>query len=213
MAGKTLIILGATGLVGQQALQLALAHPEVARIIAPTRRPLPAHDKLENPIVDFAQLPIDAPWWKADAVICALGTTLRLAGSAEAFYRVDHDFVLAAALAARQAGTPNFALNSSLGARPDGSSFYLRVKGETENDLIALGFPSLTIVRPSLLDGGPRPDKRRGEQIALWVSKLLGPLLPRRIRPVSTKAVASALLQASLGTTTGVKIIESEQLR
>lgn len=212
MAGKTLIILGATGLVGQQALQLALAHPDVAHIVAPTRRPLPTHKKLQNPIVDFAQLPVNAPWWKADAAICALGTTLRLAGSADAFYQVDHDFVLAAAEAAHQAGTPAFSLNSSLGARPDGSSFYLRVKGETEADLIALSFPSLTIVRPSLLDGGPRPDKRRGEEIGLWISRLLGPLLPRRIRPVTTKAVASALLQTSLAATPGINIIESEML-
>ncbi|HRE18921.1 MAG TPA: hypothetical protein PLW86_17935, partial [Rhodocyclaceae bacterium] len=129
--------------------------------------------KLINPLIDYAHLPADAPWWKADGVICALGTTLKLAGSQAAFRLVDHDYVLAAASLAQQAGTPGFALNSSLGASVKASSFYLRVKGEVERDLEELGFSWLSIVRPSLLDGGPRPDSRPGERIALAVSKAL----------------------------------------
>lgn len=112
---KALVILGATGKVGQQILAQALAHPQVGQVVAPTRRPLPPNAKLLNPIVDYRTLPA-APWWRADACLCALGTSLRQAGSRPAFLEVDHDHVLAAARLTHQAGTPVFVLNSSLGA-------------------------------------------------------------------------------------------------
>ena len=137
---------------------------------------------------------------------------LRQAGSQTAFRQVDHDHVMAAARLARAAGTPCFVLNSSLGADPAGSTFYLRVKGELERDLRGLGFDSFTTVRPSFLDGGPRPDKRPGEAAALWVGRLLGPLLPRRIRPVPVERVAAALLEAALAAPPGFHAVESEAL-
>ena len=94
---KRVLLAGATGLVGQATLQRALASTAVSEVVAPTRRPLPAHPKLLNPVVDFDALPGDAAWWQADAVACALGTTIRDAGSREAFRRVDHDYCLAIA--------------------------------------------------------------------------------------------------------------------
>ena len=106
---KTILILGATGQVGQALLQLALQHPEISRVVAPTRRPLPPHANLDNPLVDFEALPEDASWWKADLALCALGTTLRQAKSRAGFYRVDHDYVLTAARLAQRAGTPALA--------------------------------------------------------------------------------------------------------
>jgi uncharacterized protein YbjT (DUF2867 family) len=192
---KRLLILGATGLVGQHVLVQAVADPSVAQVVAPTRRTLTPHPKLLNPIVDFKALP-QADWWAADAVVCCLGTTLKLAGSPAAFREVDHDHVLAAARLARAAGTPTFALNSSLGASASSGNLYLRTKGETEDDLAALGFASLTLVRPSLLDGGPRPDTRPGEAVGLWFFRLARPLIPARYRAVRTDAVAHTLLQA-----------------
>lgn len=211
-AMKTLLLLGATGLVGQQVLRAALSDARVAALVAPTRRPLPAAPRLLNPIVDFEALPTDASWWRADAAICALGTTIKIAGTQQAFCRVDHDYVLSAATLARRAGTAVFVLNSSLGAAVDGSSFYLRVKGEVERDLKALGFASLTLARPSILDGGPRPDSRPGEQIALAAMRVFGPLVPRRLRAVSTGVVARAMLRAALDARPGVQVIESEEL-
>jgi uncharacterized protein YbjT (DUF2867 family) len=192
---RRLLILGATGLVGQQVLAQALSDPSVVQIVAPTRRTLAPHPKLLNPTVDFKALP-QADWWATDAVVCCLGTTLKLAGSPAAFREVDHDHVLAAARLARAAGAPTFALNSSLGASAGSGNLYLRTKGETEDDLAALGFTSLTLVRPSLLDGGPRPDARPGEAVGLWLSRLARPLIPARYRAVRTEAVARALLQA-----------------
>jgi uncharacterized protein YbjT (DUF2867 family) len=215
---KTVLILGASGLVGAQALGRALAHPDVGRVIAPTRRPLtvtrqqPQASKLENPLVDFEELPEQAPWWRADAAICALGTTIREAGSQAAFHRVDHDYVLAAAGLACAAGTPSFALVSALGADQASRNFYLRVKGETERDLMKLGFTSLVLARPSLLHGGPRRRPRPVESLALFFARPLAPILPRRLRPVAVSRVAQAMLDACLRAEPGVHIIESEGL-
>lgn len=211
---KRILLLGASGKVGGQVLALALAHPQVHEVIAPTRRPLAvqAAGRLRNPVVDFECLSTDADWWVADAAICALGTTLKLAGSQSAFRRVDHDYVFESARRARGAGTPVFALNSSLGADPASRSFYLRVKGETERDVATLGFASLTIVRPSLLEAGPRQESRPGETAGLLIARLLGPLVPRRYRPVTTVAVAAALLDAALAAEPGERVIESERL-
>jgi uncharacterized protein YbjT (DUF2867 family) len=208
---KRLLILGATGLVGQQVMAQALADPSVAQVIAPTRRALVPHPKLRNPIVDFKALP-QADWWATDAVVCCLGTTLKLAGSPAAFREVDHDHVLAAARLARAAGTPTFALNSSLGAKAGSGNLYLRTKGETEDDLAALGFASLTLVRPSLLDGGPRPDARPGEAVGLWFFRLARPLIPARYRAVRTDAVARALLQAVRQAKPGRSCIENAEI-
>jgi len=209
---KTLLIIGATGQVGQEILQLALQHHEIFRVIAPTRRPLPSHAKLENPIVNFDSLPKDAPWWKADFALCTLGTTLRQAKSRAAFYRVDHDYTLTMAELAHLAGTPTFGLVSSLGANPLSLVFYLRVKGEIERDLAALGFTSLVIVRPSLLVGGPRSSGRPLEAVGLFLGEHLAALLPRRYRAVSTHNVARALFAAALRSPAGLHLIESEKL-
>jgi len=209
---KTVLILGATGQVGQQLLHLALQHSDISRVVAPSRHPLPPHTKLENPIVDFEKLTEDAGWWKADVTLCALGTTLRQTKSKAGFYRVDHDYVLAAAGLTRQAGTPAFGFVSSLGADPLSRLFYLKVKGETEQDLSAQGFASLTIVRPSLLIGGPRSGARPLEAFGLFIGKYFSSLLPRRYHAVSTLHVAQALLEASLRAPPGLRVIESEQL-
>lgn len=209
---KTLLILGGTGLVGSNLIQEALAHPLVQRVIAPTRRPLVISDRLLNPLVDFDELPPDAPWWQADAVLCALGTTRSQAGSRTNFHRVDHDYVIQAATFAQQAGTPAFVFNSSMGADPRSRSFYLRTKGETEKDLEALGFSSLTHVRPSLLDGGARPDFRPAESIGLWLARRFERLIPARYQAVRTRDVAATMLAAALAPEPGVRVIESNEI-
>lgn len=207
---KTALILGATGQVGQSLLAQALANPQISRVVAPSRRPLPTHPKLDNPIVDFEALPADAYWWRADFICCALGTTLRQAKSKAGFYRVDHDYVLTAAQMARQAGTPVFGLVSSLGASSKSRVFYLRTKGETERDLCNLDFAALVLIRPALLIGGPRSQNRPLESFGLFLGKHLSSLLPRRYHAVSTESVARSLLGACLEPEPGIRIIESE---
>lgn len=208
---KTLLLLGATGLVGQHVLRLALADTRVACVIAPTRRALPAHARLVNPVVDFDHLPPDADWWTADAVVCALGTTMAKAGSKEAFRRIDLELPLQVARLSRMHGVTSYALNSALGADAASRVFYSRTKGELEQALRAMKFPSLTLIRPGLLDGH-RQESRPAERVAIWVSKAVGPLLPRRYRVVPAQRVAQHLLESALAGESGVKVVQSEQL-
>lgn len=205
-----LLLVGATGAVGQQVLAAALADPRVVQVIAPTRRPLPAHAKLHAPIVDFAHLPADAPWWQVDAVICTLGTTIKAAGSQQVFAAVDRDLPIQVARLARQAGATRFALNSSLGARL-GGNFYLRTKAEAEAGIRAIGYPNYTIVRPSLIDT-VRAAQRPGEWVGLVVARALRPLIPKRYRAVPAECIARALLEGVLNEKHGERIVESEGL-
>lgn len=206
------MLVGATGLVGTQVLQLLLDDPRCQTVVAPTRRPLALADAhLLNPVVDFAQLPEAADWWAVDAVICALGTTLKQAGSRQAFAVVDHQYPLRVARAARAHGASSFVLNSAKGADPRSRFFYNRVKGALEQDLRALEYPSLTLVRPGLI-GGERKEHRAGERAASVVLGALGPVLPRawRINPAAN--IAAAMVAAALQPTPGENVIEAGQL-
>ncbi len=142
--------------------------------------------------------------------MCTLGTTIKVAGSQAAFAAVDRDLPVSVARLARQAGATRHALNSSLGASVSGS-FYLRTKAEAEQGIIDLGFPSTTIVRPSLIDT-ERSESRSGEQVGLLFAHLLRPLIPRRYRAVSPEAIAAALLRGILEGLPGVRVVESEAL-
>lgn len=207
----TLLLVGATGLVGRHVLELALADARVDAIVAPVRRDLPSHRKLRSPRVDFDQLPADAPWWRADAVICVLGTTMKKAGSREAFRRVDHDYPLAVARLARAHGTPAYVLNSALGANAGSRIFYNRVKGEVEDAIAAVGFESITLVRPGAI-GGERDESRPGERLMLSVLGAAGPMLPRRWRVNPAGRIARAMLEAALAARPGTRVVDSGAL-
>lgn len=207
----TLLIAGATGLVGSHVLRLALDDPRIRRVVAPTRTPLPPHPRLHNPVGDLARFASDAPWWSVDAVVCALGTTMAKAGSRAAFRAVDLDLPLLVAQRCRAQGARTYALNSALGADPKSRIFYSRTKGELEQALQAMGFDSLTLVRPGLI-GGRRQESRPAEGLGIRVSRLLEPLLPRRYRVVPAEHVARHLLAAALTGTPGVHVLNSERL-
>lgn len=206
-----ILLVGATGLVGSDVVRRALADERITRLVAPTRRPLDAHPKLDNPLVDFDRLPAEADWWNVDGVICALGTTRATAGSDEAFRTVDYDYPLAVARLAHHHGATRFALNSSLGADAKSRLLYPRTKGEIEAAIEAVGFASLTIVRPGLI-GGDRDEFRLGERIASVVLGALGPLLPRRYRISPADNIAEALIDAAVAGAPGVRRIEAELL-
>jgi uncharacterized protein YbjT (DUF2867 family) len=207
----TVLLVGATSLVGAAVLRQAQDDVRVVRIVAPTRRKLPPHPKLENPLVNFERLPADAAWWAVDSVICTLGTTIRTAGSQDAFRRVDYDYPLAVARLARQHGAQAFSLNSATGADPGSRFFYNRVKGEVEEALRAVEFPSLTIVRPALI-GGERDEFRPAEFVAMRVLRLVEPLLPRPYRIVPHERIARVLLEAAVTAPRGEHIIESDAI-
>lgn len=207
----TLLIAGATGLVGGHALRIALDDARVTRVVAPTRRPLQPHPNLHNPIVDFDALPADAAWWKVDAVACALGTTLRDAGSREAFRRVDFDYVRAIAVHARAGGALSFALVSSIGADATSRTFYLRTKGEAEDAVVTCGYPSVTVLRPSVI-GGTRARTRPAEHIAMRALDALRPLVPRRYRVVPAERIARVLVDRALAAMPGHHVVLSEHM-
>jgi uncharacterized protein YbjT (DUF2867 family) len=207
----TVLLAGASGMVGREVLRQALADPLVDQIVAPTRRPLPGDAKLRNPVVDFDDLPTDAAWWKVDAVICTLGTTIREAGSQAAFRKVDLEYPLAVARHALAHGASTFVLTSASGANEDSRIFYSRTKGELERSLRALGYPSLCLVRPGLL-GGERERRRLAEHAGMKLLGALAPVLPRRYRVVPAERVAATLLRRALAAEPGVRIVESEEI-
>lgn len=204
-----LLLAGATGLVGSHVLRLALADARITQVTAPVRRPLSTtHAKLLAPVVDYDALPEDAGWWQADAVVCALGTTMKAAGSEAEFRKVDHDYPLAVARHAHAQGTPTYVLNSATGANAQSRFFYNRVKGELELALAQLGFASLTCARPGLIGGERRP----AERAAIAALTALGPVLPRRWRICPAQAIARAMLDAALHARPGVHVLPAEVL-
>lgn len=206
---KTAWIAGASGLVGSFTLRGLLESPEYSRVIALGRRELALqHPKLLQSRVDFAVLD---PMRGVSDVYCCLGTTIREAGSREAFRRVDHGFVLSLAEAAVHSGASQFLVVSSVGADPQSKSFYLRVKGEVERDLAQWPFSALHIFRPSLLLG-PRGKVRPGEMAGAMLSRLGGPLLRgklARYRPISAATVAAAMLRAGAEGRPGRHVLEN----
>jgi len=201
------LVAGATGLVGRELVR-QLATSDYERVSALLRRVPAEFPSRVTPIVaDFDHLERIAGQLAADDVFCALGTTIKTAGSRDAFRRVDHDYVVAVARVARERGARHFLLVSSLGADQRSRVFYSRVKGEVEAAVQALGYPSVTIVRPSLLLG-ERSEFRLGESLM----KPFGPLMPRRYRPVHARAVATTLIRAALEPRPGVRIIESREI-
>ena len=195
-------IAGASGLVGAELLQQLLAAPEYDGVVALGRRPLDAaHPKLTNLVVDFAALEKTGADLRCEDAFCCLGTTIKAAGSREAFRAVDHAAVLAFAWAAQRAGAKRFFVVTALGADPESRVFYNRVKGETEAALEVLGFSTLGIFRPSLLLGR-RARFRLGERllaVLLWIAEpmLVGRL--RKYRAIEAVVVARAMMRCSFG--------------
>lgn len=204
-------VAGASGLVGGSVLRRLLDDPEVARVVAPTRRALPPHAKLENPL-------LSGPTWPAlprlDEAYSCLGTTRAKAGSAESFRAVDLDLTVSFMRAAKAAGARRFGLVSSVGANPRSRLLYPRTKGEAEQAAQSLSFDSVVIARPSLLLG-ERAETRFGERVGGAALKLLTPVLIggwRRYRPISADAVASALVLVVRGRVPGSLTLESDEL-
>jgi uncharacterized protein YbjT (DUF2867 family) len=197
-APRTAVIAGATGLVGTELLHRLAGAAEYARVLALARAPLAlSAPKIVPRPVQFDRL--DDVLGDAGAgcdVFCCLGSTLRAAGSREAFRAVDHGMVLALAQWARRAGARRFLLVSALGADPASGVFYNRTKGEAERDVRAEGPASVVVVRPSLLDG-KRGESRPGERLALALSRPFARWIPRAYRPVAASAVAAAMLAAA----------------
>jgi uncharacterized protein YbjT (DUF2867 family) len=209
-ARRDVLLAGATGLVGSACAALWQG-PGTLHLLV--RRPLAATGPLQQVhVVDFGALPALPP---AHAAICALGTTIAIAGSQAAFRAVDFDAVLAFARAARAAGARRLAVVSSLGADRRSPNFYSRTKGEMEVAVAGLGFDSVIVARPSLLTGDRdalAQPRRTGERVAQWLAAPLAPLIPRRVRPIAAATVARALHRALQQAEGGLRILDSAAL-
>ncbi len=175
----SVILAGATGQIGQFVLSNLVANPDVGRIYALIRRAgsIPADPKVTEVILkgednaqDFAQIPSGEV---IDAIFCAVGTTIRKAGSQEAFRKVDYEFPVDLAAFGKKIGVKQFHLVTSTGSDVDSSTFYLKVKGETERDVAANGPDQLIVYRPGILEAHERPDSRPGECCAVFCFKYL----------------------------------------
>lgn len=214
MANKTALVIGATGLVGEETLKQLLQSAQYDKVIALTRRPLDiTGPKLENQVVDFEN-PEQFGSIKADDVYCAMGTTIGKAGSQAAFKRVDFEIPLQVAETALKNGAAKFILVSSTGADAKSAIFYSRTKGELEQALMKLKYKALLIFRPSILLGN-RKERRTGEEIGRFVAEKLpflfsGPL--RKYKGTPVNLLANAMIKAALEDSNGTRIIENEEI-
>ncbi len=211
MKPRTVMLLGATGLVGSHTLDLLTGDDRFGRVIVPTRRPLPSGngpEKIDVRIVDFERPESFGPLDGLDVGICALGTTIKKAGSKENFRKVDFGYCLESARLAREAGATRFLVVTSMSSSPRSLIFYSRVKGELEEALKTLGFPYLGIFRPSFL-AGERSEHRPGEALGIK----LGGLMPKKYKPIHGRTVAQAMIEAAADSEIGLDIVESDRLQ
>lgn len=215
MPVKTALIVGASGLVGGHCLHELLNSLNYSQVTSLGRRKLDiTHQKLKQEIIDFDDMGLYADLFKADDAFCCLGTTIAKAGSQENFRAVDHDYVVNTAKQALTNGASKFLVVSSIGANPDSSIFYTKVKGQVEEDLKKLHFPELHIFRPASLSGN-RKEFRLGEKVGLTVLNTLSFVLIgglKKYKPINAATVAKAMARIASTTNPGIHIYESDQI-
>lgn len=211
------LVAGATGLVGRELVDALLADSSVGAVHALVRKRNAELDKragVTQHVVDYAQPIAGLP--PADDAFCCLGTTIKVAGSQQAFRAVDFDAALAFARAARAAGATRLGVVSALGADASSRVFYNRVKGELEQAVRTLGFDAVLLARPSLLLGDRAAlgqPLRTGERIGAALNMGLGWLLPDSVRPIGARTVALGLMRALQQCDKGVYTLPSHELQ
>ncbi|MBX2964317.1 MAG: oxidoreductase [Cyclobacteriaceae bacterium] len=210
---KTALLAGSTGLIGKQLLQLLLDDSAYAEIKALSRKPIGIeHPKLKNIVLDLNKLDEHFDQLKADDVFCCLGTTIKQAGSKEAFRKVDHDYPLELAKLSKNQGATQYLIVTALGSNKMSGIFYNQVKGQVEEAIDQVGFQSYHIFRPSLLLG-ERTEKRAGEGAATVVYRALGFLIPLKYKAIDSAKVARAMLHMAKQNSKGKFIHESKELQ
>lgn len=214
---RTALLLGATGLVGRHTLARLAGDARWSRVVTLDRRPVAPASPTHTPhVVDFERLDdADPDVWMCDDVFCAIGTTIKRAGSQAAFRHVDLDIPAHVAQRAHAAGASQMLLVSSMGADAGSRVFYTRTKGQAEAAVRGVGFETVHILRPSLLTGD-RAEQRAGEQIGEAVLRLVNPLLVgplKTLRPTPAESVARALVAFAAEGTPGVHVHDPERIR
>lgn len=214
MTQTTAVLAGASGLVGRYCLNHLLEDAFYDRVITLGRRTQEVeHRKLTQRRVEFGELAYE-DLAGVTHVFCCLGTTIRKAGSEEAFRKVDYEYPLALARKAASAGAGRYMLVSSVGAESKSGTFYLRVKGELEEALQALPFEALYLFQPSILLG-PREEQRPGERLGIMLARtlewaLVGGL--RKYRPMPAAVLARAMAVAGERGPGGVHALRYDEI-
>jgi uncharacterized protein YbjT (DUF2867 family) len=214
MNKKSILLLGASGLVGGECLKLLTHDGPYEKIIVLMRSPLTTDiqdSRVEHHSIDFDRLGEYRHFMKADHVICALGTTIKKAGTKENFYRVDFTYSYEIAKMASEQGSKHCLLVSSMGADPGSSIFYNRVKGELEQVVQKLPYRSVSIFRPSLILG-QRHERRLTEQASKIIAEIFSFAIPERYKPLQAMDIARAILKIAGQDLAGIRIIESDEI-
>ncbi|OEJ99636.1 NAD(P)H-binding protein [Roseivirga misakiensis] len=214
MDSKTAIIAGASGLIGKSLTQMLLNSDDYGQVIALVRKPLGIqHDQLQELTINFDELSTMENFPKADDVFCALGTTMKKAGSKEAFYKVDFTYPYELAQRALKEGANRFFLVSALGSNIDSRNFYSRVKGEIEHQISFLSYRTIYIFKPSLLRGS-RSESRFGEKMAQLITRIIPFVGPwKKYRPIHGSKVADAIMKVAKQEDKGCYFYQSEIMR
>ena len=215
MNTRTAVVLGASGLVGGFCLRALVDDPDYSRVVTFGRRELPVFTraKVAQRVAELESLSAEDFRGVQDA-FCALGTTIRKAGSQQAFRHVDLELPLRAAVEAARAGVEQFIVVSSVGADPASKNFYLRTKGEMERELARMPFKAVHILRPSLLIG-KRAEFRLGEVIATAIAPVLDLLTLgalRKYHSVRAETVGKAMVAAAKQGMSGASVDEYDAI-
>lgn len=210
---KKAVVIGATGLVGRNLVDLLLENEKFEKVITFSRRPLGiSNSKLEENLIDFDHPESWKDLVKGDVLFSALGTTIKQAGNKKTQYKIDYSYQHQFSQIANQNGIPVYVLVSATGASPESKIFYSRMKGELERDVMKIPFQSLNLLRPGLLTG-KREKERTGEKIGFYMLKLFNSLgIFKNYRPISGRTVAQAMLNVSVNPNQGINIYQPEQL-
>lgn len=214
-SNKTALLFGGSGLTGGHLLRLLAKHDNYAEVISFGRKKSGIeHPKIKETVIDFERMSDYGHLIKGDDLFLCLGTTIKKAGSQEAFRRVDFEYTYQAAQIAAQNGVKQLLLVSSVGADADSSVFYSRVKGETEDAVRKLPFWAVRIFRPSVLLGA-RDETRIGESIAQTVGRFLNRFttdLFDLYQPVKAEKVAAAMVTAAQNLQGGEEFFASHEI-
>jgi uncharacterized protein YbjT (DUF2867 family) len=212
---KTAVIFGSSGLTGFEVLRQLCEHPNYEKIICYNRKPLAFnHQKFEEIIVDFDDLSSSIKKIKSDEVYCCLGTTIKKAGSQQAFQKVDFDYPVAIGQLAEQNNIQHYLVVSSIGANHKSGNFYLKTKGRMEEAISKYSIPQITFARPSMLLGD-RKEYRFGEEMGKVLLKVVSPLMIgklKKYRGIQAQTVAKAMIIIANSNPVNRKFFESHEL-
>lgn len=213
---KKAILIGASGSIGSSLLQQLLADTNYSEVLVLARRKLDAeHPKLKQITVDFDKLKDYSADIKGDAVFCCMGTTKAQTPDEVQYRKIDYQYPLDVAWIAHTNGAESYHLVSSIGANIDSPTFYIKTKGQVEQDLKMVPFKNIHIYRPSLLDG-ERNQKRFVEKAMNVLMYIINPLLFgnwKKYRSIKVGNVAKAMLNQSLNDKKGVFVHESDEIQ